>query len=115
MIAAGRDFSLHRSARKHVAGACLETALWALGGGFAVLPGMTASRIGGAWILESAALRDDELLRKSAVWLCHLGVYSGALVGVVVAIRGLRQWRATRCAPASTRRAGQTGIQAATD
>lgn len=114
MIAAGRDFSLHRSARKRVASACLETALWALGGGVAALPTATISRISLSWIRESAASRDDEVLRMSAVWLCHLGVYAGALVGLVVAIRGLRQWRATRCASASTRMAGEAGIEPAT-
>jgi hypothetical protein len=114
MIAAGRDFSLHRSARQRVASACLEIALWALGGGIVALPDATISRIWLSWIGGSAALGDDELLRKSAVWLCHLGVYAGALVGVVVAIRRLRRWRATRFASASTRMAGEAGIEPAT-
>jgi len=114
LFSAGRGFSRDPPAVRRIVRACLTIPAWGLAAGAAALIAASISPISLPWFRELVGIPDDAVRRMSAAWLCHLGLYAGALVGLVVAIRGLRRWRATRFASASTRMAGEAGIEPAT-
>ncbi len=113
MFAAGRGFASDPAAVRRVVRACFTIPAWALAAGAVALTVRAVSRISPAWFREWSWLTEEEVQRATAVWLGHLGLYAGALIGTIVVIRDLRRLKSRRLAMRD-RMAGEAGIEPAT-
>jgi len=96
MFSAGRDFSRDPPAVRRIVRACLTIPAWGLVAGAAALIAASIAPISLPWFRELDWIPDDAVRRMSAAWLCHLGLYAGALSGAILTIRDLRRLRAAR-------------------
>jgi len=96
MFSAGRGFSRDPRSVRRIVRACLTIPAWGLTAGAVALIAASIAPISLPWFRELDWISDDAVRRISAAWLCHLGLYAGALAGAILTIRALRRLRAAR-------------------
>jgi len=96
MFSAGRGFSRDPRSVRRIVRACLTIPAWGLTAGAVALIAASIAPITLPWFRELDWISDDAVRRMSAAWLCHLGLYAGALAGAILTIRALRRLSAAR-------------------
>jgi hypothetical protein len=96
LFSAGLGFSRDPRSVQRIVRACLTIPVFGLAAGAVALIAASIAPITLPWFRELVGIPDDAVRRMSAAWLCHLGLYAGALTGAILTIRALRRLRAAR-------------------